>query len=284
MHQRHVIDRYSLLYMPATAEVETEWFSTDEDWKYEQNKDILDPIYQDLQIVYKFNSLGYRTGELEEYETKKFFIAMGCSYTVGEGLAVQHRWSDQLTELTGLKNMNLGISGSGLDTHLINTLHYVNSKMPRPRFVVIQHPEVCREQKWFSVEPDCSDHYSEIDPDSSLDRMAQLHNEMTRELSPMAQDQDAREITAPVNAGYYTDIIDHLWGSIGVPVYHWCFSGDADVSKRYMDARLHSIPNDFPELHDTWPGDVARDNAHDGIGNNKAVAEILHKHFIGKLL
>jgi len=283
MHQRYVTNRQSLLYLSSTANQELNWFSTDQEEKYECNKHKLDPVYLDLDITYKFNSLGYRTGELSEYETNKFFIAMGCSYTVGEGLALQHRWSDQLSELTGLKNLNLGISGSGLDTHLINSLHYVNGKNPKPRMVVIQHPEVCRVQRWYSFQDDSLEQFSEVYPENSLTMMTNLHNEITRELDPL-DPHDRRAISEPVVAGYHTELLTHLWNSIGVPVINWCFSGDADVSKKYMDSQLHSFPADFPELCADWPGDVARDGAHDGIKNNKAVADTLYEKFIRKLL
>jgi len=277
MHHRHIIGRDKPLLCRHTANLESDWFSNDSVERYNKNMELglLDPVYNDLAYVhYKFNSYGYRTVEFDTYNDNEFFLAMGCSYTVGEGLASQDRWSDRLTELSGIPNINMGISGSGLDTHMINSIHWTASNLPKPKFVVVQQPEVTRFQTWNTEELDSDLIFSEI-CDDSQDRLDKLLHQLTRQLKP---GDDRRVITEPVNVAYQTEIMNFYWSTLGIPVYHWTFTGDADVVKNFTQVPIHSYPGDFSEIVDRWPGDCARDCAHDGIHNNKLVAELLYKH------
>lgn len=289
MHQRHIYNKDELLFLPNTSGYDDVWFSCDREDQFLQNQDRLDSIYLDNPeyIRYKMNRHGYRTDELANF-SDDFFVVMGCSYTVGEGLAEHDRWSDRLAGLCGLKCMNLGISGAGIDVLLANTLQYLKSPLPQPKFVVLQHPEVARTQHWFKEDPVRDTVFSELLTGSET-AMADLVHELTKDLAPAApKDSDGtnrRDLTKLITAAYNTEFFNRYWTSSGVPVIHWSFTGDADVINDYKvnpDIHITSIPNDFPDVD--WPGDLARDCAHDGIESNKQVANILYKHFIEDLI
>ena len=288
MHQRHIYNTDELLFLPSTSGYDEPWFSTDREPQFLQNQDRMASIYLDNPeyIRYKMNRYGYRTDELETF-TDDFFVVMGCSYTVGEGLAEHDRWSDRLSALCGLKCMNLGISGAGLDVLVANTLQYLNSPLPPPKFVVLQHPEVARTQQWFKEDPVRATIFSELLAGSDTAQEELLH-ELTKDLVPAGpRDSDGtnrRDLTKLITAAYNTEFFNRYWISHGVPVIHWCFAGDAEIINDYKinpDIHITCIPNDFPDI--SWPADLARDCAHDGIESNKVVADILYKHFIEEL-
>ena len=274
MHQRHLVDTTQLLHLHGTAGKTLQWFSNDMQASFEKNQHKVDPYYLNLDINYNFNSAGYRTAEFDQYTPDQFFIAMGCSYTVGEGLLQADRWSDQLSVHTGLPDMNLGVSGAGIDVIMFNSINYVNSDLPKPQFVVIQLPEITRRVEWYrQQEAESTSVYCEIAADSDSE-FEQFYNEISQSQASEIQ------ITPAVNAAYYCEIIRHYWQSIGTPVYFWCFSGDADTVKPYTDQEVWSLPADYPDL--IWPGDVARDCAHDGKESNATAAKIIHKHLMEK--
>ncbi len=274
MHHRHIINRNEPLFCIETSGEDRAWFSSDSEERYLNNRDRpdMDPVYLDPDYVhYKFNHWGYRTDELDTYQEDQYFIAMGCSYTVGEGLAKQDRWSDRITEHTGIPNMNLGISGSGLDVYLINTMHLIQCDfIPRPKFVVLQHPEISRQQGWY--QQDISP-FSEI-KENSFGHLSMIHYELTKKLHPR---DTRRDITQVINAAYHTEMFQHYWNSIDVPTIHWTFTGDAEVLKDYTTVKIHSIPGDYPDMD--WAGDVARDMAHDDRLANNTVAEQLVEEY-----
>lgn len=272
MYQRHLNNKSELLYLYNTAGKTLNWFSSDRLEVFEKNRDKVDPYYLDLEITYEFNSAGYRTAEFDQYTTDQFFIAMGCSYTAGEGLLKSDRWSDQLAELLELPDMNLGISGAGIDVAMFNTVNYINSDLPRPKFVAIQVPEFTRRVDWFREKlPEApSDVYCEVTDDPAYN-IEHFYNKISQ-----ADTDHSVQITPIINAAYYCEIIKYYWQSIGVPVYFWCFSGDADMIKSYTDLELLSIPEDYPGL--TWPADKARDCAHDGRHAHHIAATLIYEH------
>lgn len=68
--------------------------------------------YTTDSIIYKYNSLGYRTSEFD-YK-RPAVLCLGCSFTEGVGVAEQDTWTKQLTIPYPVYNM--GIGGSSGDT------------------------------------------------------------------------------------------------------------------------------------------------------------------------
>jgi hypothetical protein len=100
--------------------------------------------YRTKEIRYNTNSLGYRTKELTDIDQNNFFIAYGCSFTFGIGLAEDEIWTSVVANELGIECLNLGMGAASMDFIYLNTLVYLKNTHVRPKFVIIQCPEVSR--------------------------------------------------------------------------------------------------------------------------------------------
>ena len=250
-----------LIYYRDLANKSFMWYSCDMADRYRENMKAgkLDPIYLTKKISYDFNSEGYRTKEFSEFKENEFFVAMGCSYTLGEGLAQEDVWPAVVGDMLGIDNMNLGISGGGIDLIMRNTFLYLKSDLPKPKFVSIQLPESARKHNIYQ---------------QGEGEFCNINDDYLRE-DQLEEFQTGFNMTNIAYPGFYVDYITHLWNSVGVPVITWSFSGDFDLSVKYSRYKIWNIPDDMPTEIDSFPGDVARDNSHDGIGNNYATSTII---------
>jgi len=122
------------------------WRDSDSEELYNENikKFGSDWHYAKNNFSYTYNSLGYRGRELSVVEDRKFFIVYGCSHTEGVGLADYERWGDLLEGKMQLPSLNFGRGGSGPDLVHLNSLLFLKNAGKRPKFVVIQWPEITR--------------------------------------------------------------------------------------------------------------------------------------------
>lgn len=90
-------------------------------------------------IQYTFNSQGFRSNE---FENKKNFLALGCSYTQGIGLPLEQTWAHMLGQTLNLEAYNLGIGGLAIDS-CYRFLEYWLPKLT-PEFVVLLCPPEAR--------------------------------------------------------------------------------------------------------------------------------------------
>jgi hypothetical protein len=170
----------SLIYMPA-------------DWSYRTK-----------QVRYNTNSLGYRTKELEDINQNNFFIAYGCSFTFGIGLAEDELWTNTVANELGIECLNLGMGGAGMDLIYLNTLTYLKNTHVRPKFVIIQCPEVSR------LLLRSLDHYLLLGPNFEASRQ---HVDMYKESI-----RDNSYLYTAYLAWQGTMV---FWKTAGVPVYFW---------------------------------------------------------------
>lgn len=106
------------------------WDTSDNEQRYLSNSSKIQELGVDTEsISYRFNSHGFRGSEFESVDV----IALGCSFTMGCGVAEHHTWPEQLAEIIGLKVANLGHSGSSNDTAFRFAKHYI--KLLKPKFV-----------------------------------------------------------------------------------------------------------------------------------------------------
>jgi len=96
------------------------WSGTDTQTRYEENckdpaqyKKLVEAGWIDCDIVYSYNSQGFRD---EEFNQQPSAIAIGCSHTEGVGLPADLTWPRQLEKMMGIKVWNLGVGGSAMDT------------------------------------------------------------------------------------------------------------------------------------------------------------------------
>jgi hypothetical protein len=72
--------------------------------------------YLENPIEYKLNNFGFRTpDDFNSNDEGNLFI--GCSHTIGIGLHLENVWSYKLNQIIGGKFWNLGIAGTGVQTH-----------------------------------------------------------------------------------------------------------------------------------------------------------------------
>lgn len=102
------------------------------DWYYRKN-----------QIVYKYNSLGHRSVEIDQL-TDDYILVAGCSYTEGVGVELERSYPYLLANKFGCSYYNLGVGGSGIDILMHNLLVWISIVPKKPKVVIIQWPESTR--------------------------------------------------------------------------------------------------------------------------------------------
>ena len=111
------------------------WDTSDSQERFLKN--LQDPIarqklheleYLHREIVYTFNSHGFRT---QEFDSDIDIVCFGCSFTMGTGVQVEDTWPMQLQSLTGMQVANLGHAGSSNDTAFRFARHYLPQLRPR---------------------------------------------------------------------------------------------------------------------------------------------------------
>lgn len=86
-------------------------------------------------IVYDYNRIGFRCPDFKQIDWENSIVVLGCSCTVGIGLAEQHTVTSQIEKLTGVPTINLGVSGSAIDHACWNSFILLN-RFPKPKAVV----------------------------------------------------------------------------------------------------------------------------------------------------
>lgn len=75
-------------------------------------------VTSDFRVWYKINSKGLRDEETLIVKTKKRILALGDSFTFGEGVRYGKRYTEKIEELTGSEVINFGVPGYGVDASL----------------------------------------------------------------------------------------------------------------------------------------------------------------------
>lgn len=255
------------------------WFQTDEEEDFIRNSAAgkIDVYYTGKQIEYKFNSQGYRTIEIEDFEDD-FVLAMGCSYTEGVGNLEKDTWPALLGKQLSMPCYNFGISGSGTPIHLYNTFQWIKNNYPLPKAVVFQLPEASRIPKAMIIsdidtypnmnssvviQPSC-DEQGQRDPDVLRE---QAYIEPGVEKQPDGSYQPVfPTVTDWWVSSQQANIMQMLWNSVGVPVIQTTFSNDGD---RIWN--LHDVVEITGEAGSTY----GRDCSHQGRKTNHWIANAL---------
>jgi hypothetical protein len=95
-----------------------------------------DWYYRTHEVKYTLNSLGYRTKEFDDIDWKESIVMFGCSLVFGIGVTDKHTIPYFLEQLSGRPVINMGISGSSIQTALHNSIILNDSKYPTPKAVV----------------------------------------------------------------------------------------------------------------------------------------------------
>ena len=219
------------------------FYSTDDEDLFEKNKKTLgkDWLYYDSNIVYKFNSLGYRTKEIPDLD-ENFLLTFGCSYTEGVGMHVADLWPTYIAKDLNLDLYNHAKHGTGMDIQCYNALLWKMNNLPKPRLVIAQWPHKSR--KSFAFRRGNNIDLSDMSETNTIDGKWWGRRYI----------QDTGEME--INTILWYESFNNVWKQLGVPVLN--FTWDPDLSKNLTRSQylLHRIkPQNF---------DKARDLQHDG--------------------
>jgi hypothetical protein len=113
-------------------------------------------IYSDTDILYEFNSLGFRSDEILEnpLTDSKRVLFIGCSHTLGIGLPKESIWAYQFYEKLKKDNLvncgfyNLSLGGTSID-YVSRVLNYYIKKV-KPYAVFCAMPQLSRREIYIS--------------------------------------------------------------------------------------------------------------------------------------
>jgi hypothetical protein len=226
---------------------------TKENWKDGLKKFGPTWHYATKPVTYTYNSLGYRTKELSEVNNKEFFIAYGCSYTEGVGLAEDEMYHHLVSQDLNLPCLNYGVGGSGPNLQLTNTTLFLKNTDRLPKFVLMQWP---------------TDDRVTLPGDNKLDFIGSWTN-------------NGKNFSGNNFYNYWIDdnrsqnqnlinihTADLLWKSAGVPVLHFTLHNNEISIPRFASGGRVDPPNEAS----------ARDIFHPGPNWHRYIAtQILNK-------
>ncbi len=105
------------------------WFGTDTQRRYNKFSE-----YTPDTVFYNFNSSGYRSDELAPTE----YLFLGCSYTQGIGIPLDHTWSKRLhNDITpNQPYINLAFQGGGFSYFIRTLLKCISIVTPKTLILV----------------------------------------------------------------------------------------------------------------------------------------------------
>lgn len=227
------------------------WYSTDTMINFVNQPRKFKEQYRD-QIVYKFNSLGYRTKEINELD-KNFLLTFGCSYTEGVGLPEEKIWNYNISKFLNLDLYNCAKQASGIDVQYYNATLWKNSNLPIPKIVIVQWPHKARKQFGFA--------------DDNKIRLSDMSETPTPDGVWWAKRYIVNTGEMNFNNFIWYENFNNIWESLNVPVLNFTWDDDLEENLHKSKFKLWKIsPNNY---------DKARDNGHDGPLFHNDTAELL---------
>jgi len=228
------------------------WYSTDSKDQFKQQSNNFKKNHE-YEIVYKFNSLGHRTKEIQDLD-KDFLLTFGCSYTEGVGLNTDKIWNDRISKDLDLDLYNCALEATGMDVQYYNATLWKNSNLPTPKLVIVQWPQKARKQFAFQL--------------SKYIGLQDMRETPTKD----GNWWDRRYIIDTgemyLNNFMWFENFNNIWQSMNVSVLN--FTWDDDDLEVILKRSNYKV---WPIVPDTL--DKARDNGHDGPEFHRGTAEQL---------
>jgi hypothetical protein len=233
-------------------------YSTDTEETYRKNirANGNDWRWKNKTIEYKFNSLGYRSKEIDEV-SDNFILGFGCSFTEGVGIEEQDTWISKVAKYLRMDYVNLGKQATGMDIQCYNALMYKNSELRLPKLVIIQWPQMFRLS--FGVTSN---------QDTALIDQSYTSNADGKWWTKRYI-QDVGHMKINVLNWYHS--FNYTWQSLGIPVIN--FSWEHDI---YEEISYSKIPMYFVDPQGIGSMQ-ARDGIHDAPEFHTATVEKLNK-------
>jgi hypothetical protein len=130
----------SLPNIPEQVNLITHWIGSDNE---ENFKKTLRPGYNEKSIIYRYNSLGYRSQEIDLSCSKPSVICIGCSFTEGVGVNYEESWPAHVEQaFPDHLVYNFGLGGSSGD-YVARTLYNIGNLL-KTEIVFILWPSMFR--------------------------------------------------------------------------------------------------------------------------------------------
>lgn len=247
-----------LLIDQEIANKKLNFYSTDTEENYRQNirANGHDWRWRNKTIEYKFNSLGYRSKEIDQVDDN-FVLGFGCSFTEGVGIEEQDIWLPKAAKHLGMDYINLGKQATGMDIQCYNALLYKNSNLKLPKLVIVQWPQMFRLSFGVTANKDVAliDQSYTSTPDGKWWTKRYI--------------QDVAHMRINVLNWYHS--FNNTWQSIGVPVVNFSWENDLYEELSYSQFPMHFVdPEGIGSMQ-------ARDCIHDAPEFHTATVEKLLK-------
>jgi hypothetical protein len=114
------------------------WEISDTEQAFEKNckKQPEDWYYRTHPVTYRYNTNKYRCPEWADVNWQDTWAVFGCSCVEGVGLDESDTLTARISEILGDPVVNLGVSGSGPDATLFNSLRLIDQGI-RPKGVIL---------------------------------------------------------------------------------------------------------------------------------------------------
>jgi len=100
--------------------------------------------FRNVEISYKYNSLGHRSPEIQNINLDNYILCTGCSHTEGIGMENDKIYPNLLAKKLNTDCYNLGLGATGIDVVLHNLVIWFSVVPKKPKVVVIQWPDFTR--------------------------------------------------------------------------------------------------------------------------------------------
>jgi len=222
--------------------------------------------YATKEIVYERNSLGYRSKELEYYKDKDFVLVLGASATEGIGLAEDEIWHYEIKRQFGFEILNAGLTGSGPDMQMFNTVLFLKQKEIIPKAVIIQWPHLSRVMfKGDNLKRLLVPNLNSRIVGNLGDRIWEKFSREQRVVENFYKVwlHDNNDIN---NSHIFIKITRLLWKLAGIPYYDFTMNIDdaENINETIENLRLQLVSKD-----------LARDMLHDGPEFNLELGKII---------
>jgi hypothetical protein len=206
--------------------------------------------WHNTPITYNWNSLGYRTKEIEDLD-KDFILTFGCSFTEGIGINVSDIWNHHVSKSLGLDLCNLAKGGTGFQQQYYNSLLWHNSKLPIPKLVIVQWPHKYR--KSFGV----LNKTGEISVRDANDSRAGI--DYTWYARRYIRDEGERILNNFVEF----EMFNNIWKMLNVPVLNFTWDADTEEDLTKSIYKIWHL-----EMETDVSTDLARDVSTNSLGHN----------------
>ena len=139
------IDHWPIVHASMPASEQLEFYGPDSKERYENNSsELVNWEYQGKTITYNFNDAGLRMNKNIQDVDSRYFVAFGCSQTLGVGVALEDTWPYLLSQEIGVDYINSAVVGSSVKLNAINFFNMLGKIKHLPYAVIFAWPSSSR--------------------------------------------------------------------------------------------------------------------------------------------